>query len=247
MALSIAPTQNDVQTALKQFLTSILPPDVEVRAGLANRVPEPKGSRYVVMTVLRFVRLSTNLDSYQDVVFTASIGGNLMTVTAVRAGEILVGANIFSEDIPAGVTILNQVSGDEGGVGVYTISSSMSVDSETISAGGYTLQQNSEAVFQLDFHSATNTAGDLAQTVSTAFRDELATDFFSALSAPLNAVVPLYADDPQMHPFTSGESQYEWAFFIEAHLQVNQSLRAPMQFFDSVDLNLVDVDVVFPV
>jgi hypothetical protein len=62
-APSLAPTQSDIQTALRAFLIAILPTTVEVIQGEDNKVPEPQGPDFVSMTVLRRPRLGTNVDT----------------------------------------------------------------------------------------------------------------------------------------------------------------------------------------
>lgn len=61
-ALSI--TEDDILTALRTFLLSVLPTGIEVIQGQDNRVPEPKGPDFVVMTPMSRARLATNTDSW---------------------------------------------------------------------------------------------------------------------------------------------------------------------------------------
>ena len=53
---------------------------------------------------------------------TASISGNLMTVTAVGSGTLYNGSVLSGTGVASGSTITSQVSGTAGGVGVYTVS-----------------------------------------------------------------------------------------------------------------------------
>jgi hypothetical protein len=238
----LSPTQSEVQTALRSFILSVVG-SIEVRTGNASKVAPPQGQSYVLATVLRMSRLSTNGHAYSDVVFTGGISAGVMTVTDVARGLILEGANIFGVDIPDFTTIVKQLTGDAGGIGTYQVSASgLTIASETISAGGYDVTMSSQFVFQVDFHSLDNTASDMAQAFSAVFRDGYATDFFEAQAAPLNKVSPLFADDPRMHPFYNGEELTEWAFIVEANLQVNQSVRLPMQYADAVTIGLYNVD-----
>ena len=57
-------TQDDVTTALRSFLLSILPPGVEVFIGQANRVPEPADDNFIVMTPNTRARLATTAMSW---------------------------------------------------------------------------------------------------------------------------------------------------------------------------------------
>ena len=64
MGLSIAPGNDAVLTAVRSLLLEILPTGWEVFAGQGNRVPEPTGVNFVVMTPSSRVRLSTNADTW---------------------------------------------------------------------------------------------------------------------------------------------------------------------------------------
>ena len=79
---------------------------VDVIAGQPNRAAEPANPWFVVMTPIRFDRLATNVDSVQDVKFTGSIAANVLTVTEVETGEILVGALVQGEGVATGTQII---------------------------------------------------------------------------------------------------------------------------------------------
>lgn len=64
-------------------------------------------------------------------VFTGSISGTTLTVTAVTSGTIGVGSVISGSGITSGTTISQFISGD-GGTGTYTVSVSQTVASTTI-------------------------------------------------------------------------------------------------------------------
>lgn len=64
---TISLTEADVLAVLGDFLTLVLLPTVNVVRAEINRVPEPLGSDYVVMTPILRDRFSTNADSYVDV------------------------------------------------------------------------------------------------------------------------------------------------------------------------------------
>lgn len=58
-------TENDVFIALRTYLLSILDPAVwEVMQGQENRVAEPIGVNFIVMTPMSRPRLSTNIDTW---------------------------------------------------------------------------------------------------------------------------------------------------------------------------------------
>jgi hypothetical protein len=70
--------------------------------------------------------------------FTATAAGNQLTVTAVT-GLISVGDTIAGTGVPAGTTILNQVSGTTGGAGVYTTSAVTTATAATVTSFGTVL------------------------------------------------------------------------------------------------------------
>lgn len=246
----ITPTQDSVQIAMRAFLLAVLPDGVDVLVGVQNRVPEPSIPGFVVMVPIRYTRLRTNVDSLEDVKFTGSIApavspatGGVMTVTAVDFGEIKVGATVFGVGVTDATKITAQTSGTTGGIGVYAVSQSQTVGSETLASGAQTLEQGTEVVVQLDFHTADNSAADLAMTVSTVLRDEVGVSLFEAQGL---GVVPLYADDPVYRPWISENQQYEWRWSLDVHLQVNPIVTWPQQFADSVQVLTRDVSAEFP-
>jgi hypothetical protein len=65
--------------------------------------------------------------------FTASISGTTLNVTAIATGYLGAGATISGTGIPAGTTIVSVISAS-GGVGTYTISTSLSLGSRAMTA-----------------------------------------------------------------------------------------------------------------
>lgn len=250
--LAISPTQSNVVQALGLFLQSVMPAvaadgsAVSVLVGQQNRAAEPAGTTFAVMTPVWFERLWTNVDGAADVKFSGSISGAVMTVSAVQAGSIAAGATVFGPGVAFGTAVGAQASGTPGGAGAYAVSPAQTVAPGTLSAGAKTLTQGAKVTVQVDFHSADSTAGDIAQTVSTALRDEFGVAFFAALAPPLNGVVPLYADDPRQTPFINSEQQYEWRWVIEVCLQVDQTVTVPQTYSDSATVDVVDVSAAYP-
>ena len=243
--MTVAPTQSQIQTALRAFLLNVLPPNVECIEGQDNRVPEPKCVDFVVMTPIRRTRLSTNFDRQADTLFTGSIAGTTLTVSAVTFGAIAVNDPVYGVDVATGTTVTALGSGT-GGTGTYTVSASQTIGSQQMAAGTIQVLQPTDAVFQLDFHSANvGDSSDMAQTVATLFRDPYATEFFSALSPPID-VAPLYADDPRQVPFFNAEQQYETRWIVDVHLEANQVVAVGQQYADSVDIAVVSVDATYP-
>lgn len=235
MALALAPGENAINTALRSFLISILP-GVDVILSQVNRVPEPTSADFITMTPLRRERIETNIDSYGDVVFTGSIIGTTLYVTSVRRGQISVGATLSGVGLAAGTTITTLGTG-VGGIGTYAVSMSQSVSSRTIAAGKQTFLQPTKVTIQLDVHGPNS--ADNAQTISTLMRDDYAVQAFQALNAD---VVPLLAEDPRQMAFNNAEQQYEDRWVIEAQLQANITITAPLQFADSIDLTVIAVE-----
>lgn len=244
----IGPTQQDVTNALRTFLLAVLPEQTDVILAVQNRVPQPKNPKFALMSPLRFQRLRTNLDTFEDVKFTGVIDVDNLTVTDLT-GTVLAGALVFGEDVPQGTKILSQNDGPPGGEGVYVIgpTASTPVSARTMSAGSKLLEQGAQVTIQIDFHSDDDDgliAGDMAQIVSTVLRDERGVQIFEDMGT---TVRPLYADDPRYMPFVNGEQQFEWRWILECQLQVNQVVRVAQQFFDSVAIDVISVDERYPV
>jgi hypothetical protein len=235
---AVAPTSSNIQTALRSFLLTALPQFAagQVVAGQDNRVPEPQFADFVVMTPIRRERIETNVDSFADCAFTASIAGTTMTVSAVRLGSIGSGATLFGTGVAAGSTIISQLTGVAGGTGTYTVSPSQTAASGTMSAGSERFLQPTQITYQLDVHGPNS--ADNAQVVTTLFRDQFGVDAF-ALSG--FDVTPLHADDPRQVPFINAESQFESRWIVEAHLQANQAISLPLQFADAAVVTLQEI------
>lgn len=243
--MNIAPTQDTVQIALRTFLLAVLPTGWDAVIAIENRVPEPAGPDFVVMSPIRLTRLRTNIDTAADVRFTGSIAGTNLTVVFGTGdfGTIKLGAVLFGLGVTDGTTIISQTSGPAGGAGVYVISQTQTVSTVTMAAGQKTLEQGAEIVVQCDFHTADNTAADAAQTVATIFRDEYGVQLFADQGL---GVVPLYADDPRYMPFYNDQNQAEWRWVVDAHMQINQVVTVPQQYADVTTVVLKSVDVVAP-
>lgn len=246
MALSITPTQSQVQARLRAFLLALMPAGAEVVEAQDNRVPEPIGTIWAEMTPLRTPRIETNIDTPIDCRFTAGIDGIKMSVDAIQIGELALGAIVSGDGVAPGTMVTTAPAG--GGPGDYGVSISQEVDIGTVmGAGQMAVQLNSEWVYQIDFHtdpaSETVRAGDLAQAFSMLFRDQYAVAFFAALGPE---VTPLHADDPRQMPFTQDQQQYELRWLCEAHMQVNQTISTPAQFADSFEVEVISVEANFP-
>jgi hypothetical protein len=231
-------TQDQVNTALGTVLTTILPAGVKIIVGQVNRAASPEGD-YVVMWPLRRPRLATNLETPNDTKFTASIAGTVMTVSALLAGHIGVGNQVFGVNVADSTVVVSQTSGPTGGAGVYVVTPSQAVGAETMSSGVVDIEQDTDVVMQVDVHGAASS--DNAQVISTLMRSDYAVDQMAA-----TGVTPLYAEDPRQTPFTTAAAQFEDRWSIDVHLQINPVVSVPQQFADAVTVTPVVVDVAFP-
>ena len=213
---------------------------VECVAAQDNRVPEPLVPDFVTMTPIMQIRLETNVDTYEDVSFTADISGSTMTVSAAAFGEIAVGQVIFGIGVVPLTKIIALGTG-AGGIGTYIVTPAQTVTSRKIASGGEIFLQPTKVTVQLDVHGPNS--AENAQTISTLFRDDFAVQAFLASGFDVS---PLYAGDPRQLPFENENQQIENRWVIDAVIQANQTIRAPQQFADELDITLIDVEAAYP-
>jgi hypothetical protein len=240
MSATLSLTESQTLTALRSFLLSVLPAGVEVLRSQINRVGEPQGDDFVMMTPLMRQRIATNIDTYQDCAFTGSITGNTLTVTEMSLGTITVGATLFGIGILAGTTITAEGTGT-GGIGTYTVSQSQTVASEVMACGSVNMLQKTQATVQIDVYGPAS--ADNTQIITTAFRDSFAVDAFQASGFDVS---PLYADDAHQAPFINAESQYQDRFTFKCYLQVNPIVTVPQQFADQLEATIKEVQASYP-
>lgn len=240
MTFAPVPNQATIQTAVRAFLVSILPPGIPVVQGQQNRVPEPAAGDFVVFTEMFQRRLATNIDTYADVSFTGSIAGNVLTVSAVAYGTIAVGAPLYGPTVTQFTTISGLRTG-VGGVGTYLLSESQTVASGPLAAGVELIEQSTEITFQVDVHGISS--ADNAQTISTLWRDDRATLFFYENYPQIGS---LLADDPRQTPFRNDQDQIEFRWTITATLQANQTITAPQEFASQIKITIVDAQQEYP-
>lgn len=241
-------TQSGVLSALRSFLLQVLPVGVEVLTAQQNRIPEPKGTDFVIMTLIRQERIETNVDTYTDAVFTGSIAAGVMTITDVNSdftGKIAVGSTIFGVGVAVNTRVTALGSGT-GGTGTYTIDPPQTISSEILAAGTQQIMQPTKFTVQLDFHSAPiSNAGDMASVVSTLMRDAYAVQQF-ANQQPNFGIFPLYADDARQMPFQNDQQQWEFRWVVEALLQANIVISVPQQFAAAVQVEVISVEATYP-
>ena len=92
MSLAIDTTGDDILTAIRSFILSVLPTGVEVVAGLDNNVPMPAGD-FVVVTARASDRLAlNNIDTYNE----PSGSGEPPTLSSVTPWKYRVELDIYS-------------------------------------------------------------------------------------------------------------------------------------------------------
>jgi hypothetical protein len=239
--MTISPTADQILGQLGTAIRAVLP-NIVVVLGEQNRVAEPVEEEWVEMQPPSFRRLRTNIDTDADVRFTGAIAGTALTVSAINFGTIEVGATVFGTGVTAGTTIATIVTPGSA----YTVSVSQTVTSRVLSAGGVGLEQGAEVIVPVHCHGPDDlTAGDLAQMISTMFRDAAGVALFE-IQDPDYGVRPLYADDPKQVPFVNEQTQVEMRWQVDVHLQANQTVRVPQQYADAVEIEVISVDAEFP-
>jgi len=237
MGYAPVPSHKQIQTALRAALLAILPTGVSVIEGQNNNVAMPKGD-FVVMTVIRRERISTNVVNSDDCKFLGSIAAGRLTATQISYGRLQIGRTVFGPGVTPSPTI-TAINPD----GTATLSANITLSSRWLAAGALALKQSTRIVFQLDVHSDDmGRASDMAQTLSTVLRDDTGVQLLKASNLPLT---PLFADDPRQMPFTTGEGQYEDRYVVECHLQADQIITPSQEFADEVVVDRVAADLFF--
>jgi hypothetical protein len=152
---------------------------------------------------------------FLDTVFGSTISANIfkgfqnMTATPAGTSYIVVSPGI--------VVRQNQIVRDYDAVNGLTLN-----------------ERDTEYSYQVDCYGPSGP--DYANTVAIAWRTLWACDYFAGnnLNPPPGAplpVTPLYADEPQQLNIVNGELQYEQRFMLKLHLQANQVVALPQDFF----------------
>ena len=231
MAVTITPTETDIFTALGNVLdtfglTTTDPVySVAIIQGQVNRTPEPPGTDFCVMWPLSRTRLSININTPEPVEITASITGNVMSVTSAQLGAVQVGQMVYGSGITPGCQVLSLISP------ANSVSPAMWQVSQTANASGeFYLGQNAamnktEVMMQIDVHGPSS--ADNATRIQTLFRSQYGIDAFAAQNA---AISPLYTSDPRQIPFDNGEQQVEERWIVDVAMQVNFVINTTEQF-----------------
>jgi hypothetical protein len=244
---TVVPNADQMFTIVGNVIESFLD-NVKATQGQVNRVPEPKDVDFVTMWPINNPRLATTVDTYVDCVFTGSIAGDVLTVTAVNpafSGLITPRAAVFGTGVTVGTRVIAQLSGTTGGIGTYSLTGAQTVGSRTMAAGVKQLMESTEAVMQVDVHGPN--AWDNAQTIANVFRDGSGVNAFNleweALFNNYDYLLsPLYCEDPRQLPFTNDQDQVEDRWTIIMHIQAKQTITLPQQFADALAVTPINVD-----
>jgi len=237
MTITVAPTQRDALTALRALVLSVIP-GIECIRGQVNRVPEPRSPDFIVMWPIMRARAATNVVSYADCRFTASIAGTVMDVTNVSFGTIEAGAKLLGSGLSGTAVVTGTLSGT-GGVGTYSVSPTQTLSSQVLATGVMNIGQSTELTVQLDVHGPAS--AENAQILTTLLRDDYANLLFARTGFP--DVTALYTDDPRQVPFINAESQYEDRWVVDSHLHLDAVVQdIPQEFMDEIIVTTVEVD-----
>lgn len=239
MSVTITPTEVQAVAALRAWLLKVVVPvGSPVVRGQVNRTPEPAASDFIVMWPVLRTRLATNVEEWTDTIVQGQIDGTTLTVTDVTKGVLAVGSPVYGDNVATGTTVVELGTGT-GGLGTYEVTPEQIVNSEPMFAGRMLAQMDTELVVQLDVHGPRS--GDNAQIIATLLRSDYACQSLSG-----TGVTPLYSGEPREMPFFNDQSQVEWRWVVEAHLQVNPIVAVPQEFFDTATAGIISVDATYP-
>jgi hypothetical protein len=228
----------EILSVMRAVLLELLPPGVDVIRAFGNRVPEPLGPDFCVLTPLRRERLSTNRDSDIDIQLIGGIAVDTLTVTSGPALQS--GYRLYGPTVTPG-TVVTAALPAPGLIASYTVTPAQSVAAGSrLYAGRHAMMQPADCVYQCDVHGPGSSAN--VMTIATAWRDEYGCQRFADASGALE-MQPLYADDPHMAGFANAESQWEDRWIVDLHVQANIIVSVDQEFFDEVRLDLFPVDL----
>jgi hypothetical protein len=260
----LSPTNSQIMAAVRSVLLAVLPAGMEVIQSQVNRVPEPPGADFVVLTPIIRTRLSTNVDTYQDCAFTGFIAANVLTVTETPTivneltlngdGQLLVspgGVMELTAPVTLG-TILPALQPTLFGVGVAPGTKITAQTGGTPGGPGtYTVSVSQtltsrplaagvvgmRQAIQLTVQADIHgpQSPDNAQIVSTIFRSPYGTELFAATGVDVTC---LYTSDPREQSFNNAESLVEWTWGVDLVLQANQTVSVPQQFADQIAITV---------
>lgn len=104
--------------------------------------------------------------------------------------------------------------------------------------GSVAAEMGTKLTVQLDCYGAGS--GEWAAMLTTLLRDEYAVEALAPDCAPL------YAEDARMAPLVDAERQYEKRWIVGAVLQYNPTVSTPIEFADTLQVELVEIDERYP-
>jgi hypothetical protein len=118
------------------------------------------------------------------------------------------------------------------------------VRSYDATAGVMNVERDTEYKYQVDCYGPS--APDYADIIAIAWSSLWACDYFAGnLATPTPGaplpVTPLYAEEPQQLNIVNAEMQYESRFMLQLHLQSDQVVSLPQDFFTTAPTVTVNV------
>ena len=235
------PNESTIHANVVSFLGAILP-GLEVISAYDNRVPEPSAPDFAIISTTARRPMCTPVEAWCDVAFTGIVSGNTLTASNFHFGLIdLSNGNqppCWGVGVVDGTPTLSQTSGTPGGAGVYALGGAPQTAGPVLMAAGeIVIVQPTEVTLQLDFHSNVGDGADQAQAFATMFRTLQAGDLFRSYA---NNVGILFCEDPRLIPFVNAEQEWEQRWVVLAHLQANQAIPWPQQFFSAMTVTFID-------
>lgn len=111
-------------------------------------------------------------------------------------------------------------------------------DNDNPSPDAIAIEQGTLVRVQLDCYG--RDSADWAVMLAAALR----TEYACRLLAPVAA--PLYADNPVQAPLIDSEAAYESRWIVGANLQYNPVVSTPMEFADTAEITLINIDERYP-
>jgi hypothetical protein len=236
MAAFVNLGDTQVLSVVRTVLLGLLPPGIEVIRAYGNRVPEPIGPDFCVLSPPHIrTRLSTNRDTDLDLSVTGQIVAETLVVSA--GAPLLAGTPLYGPAVRPG-SLVTAVAPDGAS---YTVTPPQTTPpGSTIYVGQHTMLAPTDLVCQCDVHGPNSSLN--ASALAITWRDDAACQLIKAASGPLE-MQPLYADEPRMVPFTNAEAQWEDRWVVDLHLQANILVTVGQEFADELAVGLLPVDL----
>jgi hypothetical protein len=153
--------------------------------------------------------------------------------------------------VPVGVAVIqglgNRVASPSPLIGYVAMTANLisphrtpveSWDRDNLDPDAIAIEQGTLVRVQLDCYGPAS--ADWAVMLAATIR----TEYACRLLAPVT--VPLYADDPTQAPLIDSEAAYESRWIVGARLQYNPVVSTPMEFADTAEVTLINIDESYP-